>query len=119
VYKVSLYGKLPVPNNKDYNIDPNIYAEEFFQEHGLEESFEIDLTKAIGMEVDNEKVVHEEAGDEVHNLKELELLERLRLGNDSDDDNVPPLKNGVDYIDTCDSDDEKYDPANPNHNEHF
>ena len=71
------------------------------------------------MEVDNESFVHEDAGDEVHNAKDLELLERLRLGNDSDDDSVPPLEHGVDYIDTRDSDDETYDPANLDHDEYF
>ena len=59
------YGKLPVPNNEDYNIDSNTYDGEFFQEDGLEGSFEIDLTKAIGMEVDNERVADEDARDEV------------------------------------------------------
>ena len=44
VYKVSPYGKIPVPNNEDYNMDPNIYDGVFFQEDGLEGSFEIDLT---------------------------------------------------------------------------
>jgi len=41
---VSPHGKVPVPNNEDYNIDPNIYDGVFFQEDGLEGSFEIDLT---------------------------------------------------------------------------
>ena len=35
VYQVSPHGKLHVPNNKDYNIDPNTYDDEFFQEDGL------------------------------------------------------------------------------------
>ena len=30
VYKVSPHGKLPVPNNEDYNIDPNTYDGKFF-----------------------------------------------------------------------------------------
>ena len=101
------------------NIDPNTYAGEFFQEDVLEGSCEIDLTEAIRMEVDNERVVNKDAGDEVHNVMDLELLERLRLGNDSDDDSVPPLEHGVDYIDMHDSDDETYDPANPDHDEYF
>ena len=62
VYKVSSHGKLPIPNNENYNIDPNTYAGEFFQEDGLEGRFEIDLTEVIGMEVDNERVVNEDAG---------------------------------------------------------
>ena len=65
MYKVSPYGKLPVPNNQDYNIDPNTYDGEFFQEDGLEGSFEIDLTEAQGMEVDNESGADEVAGDKV------------------------------------------------------
>ena len=74
VYKVSPHDKLPVPNNQDYNIDPNTYDGEFFQEDGLEESFEIDLTEAQGMKVDNESGADKEAGDEVQNIKDLELL---------------------------------------------
>ena len=46
------------------------------------------------MDVDNETVVHEDAGNEVHNVKDLELLERLHLGNDSDD-NIPPSEYGM------------------------
>jgi len=71
------------------------------------------------MEVDNKSFVHEDAGDEVHNAKDLELLERLRLGNDSDDESVPPLEHAVDDIDGRDSDDETYDPANPDLEEYF
>ena len=63
-------GKLPVPSNEDYNND-----REFFQEEGLEWSFEIDLTDVIEMEVDNERVVHEaEVGDEVENVHDLNYL---------------------------------------------
>jgi hypothetical protein len=66
MYKVSPHGKLPVPNNEDYNLDPDTYNGEFFQEDWLEGRFEIDLTKAIGMEVDIEMVIDEEE-DEVQN----------------------------------------------------
>jgi hypothetical protein len=60
VYKVSPHGKLPIPNDEDYNLDPNTYDGEFFQEDGLEGRFEINLTKAIKMKVDIEMVVDEE-----------------------------------------------------------
>ena len=118
MYKVSPHGKLPVPNNQDYNIDPNTYDGEFFQEDGLEGSFEIDLTKAQGMEVDNESDADEDTRDEVQNVKDLELLQWLHLSNDGDDD-IPPLEHGDDYIDMHDSDDETYDPANPDHDDYF
>jgi len=106
-------------NNEDYNIDPNTYAGEFFQEDGLDGTFQIDLTEAMVMKLDNERIDNDDAGDEVHNVKDLELLERLRLDNDSDDDSVPPMEIDGDYIDTRDSDDETYDPANPDHDDYF
>ena len=51
-------------------------------------------------------------------MKDLELLQRLQLGNDSDAD-IPPSEHEHDYIDTRDSDDETYDPANPDHDDYF
>ena len=55
----------------------------------------------------------------VQNVKDFEMLERLRLGNDNED-NIPP-SDCVDYVgnDNIDSDDETYDPANPNHEDYF
>ena len=52
-------------------------------------------------------------------MKDLELLKRLCLANDSDDESVPPLEHAVDDIDRRDSDDETYDPANPDLEEYF
>ena len=118
MYKVSPHDKLPVSNNEDYNIDPNTYDGEFFQEDGLKGSFEIDLTEAIGMEVDNERVADEDAGDEVQNVKDLELLQRLHISIDGDD-GIPPSEHGDDYIDMCDSDDDTYDPTNPDDDDYF
>jgi hypothetical protein len=102
VYKVSPHRRLPVPNDEDYNLDPDTYDGEFFQKDGLEERFEIDLTEEIGMDIDIEMVV-----DEVQNDNDLVILE----GNDINDELAP--SNGVDY-EMVDSDDESYDPANPN-----
>ena len=70
------------------------------------------------MEVGNERVVEADAGDEVHNVKYLELLEWLHLGNDGEE-NIPPSEHEHDYIDMHDSDDETYDPANPDHDDYF
>jgi hypothetical protein len=111
MYKVSPHGKLPVPNDEDYNLDPNTYDGEFFQEDGLEGRFEIDLTESIGMEVDIEMVVDEEK-DEVQNENDLEILK----GNDINDELAP--SDGVDY-EMVDSDDETYDPAKPNTHEDY
>src|SRR6185312_12180894 len=63
--------------------------ESFFKKRGYKGVFEIDLSDEIGMEVDNEREVDEEGGDEVQNIQDLQLLERLRLGKDSEDD-IPP-----------------------------
>ena len=107
VYKVWPHDKLPLPNND----------RKFFQEEGLQESFEIDLADVIGMEVDNEREVDEEGGDEVQNIQDLQLLERLRLGRDSED-NIPP-SDSAGYVDIADSDDENFDPANPDYDDYF
>jgi hypothetical protein len=88
VYKVSPHGKLPTPNGEDYNLDPDTWDREFFQDR-LEGWFEIDLTEAVEMEVDIEMVVDEE-DDEVQNENDLEILE------DNDNDELAP-SDGVDY----------------------
>jgi hypothetical protein len=97
--------KLHVPNDEDYNLDPDTYDREFFQEDGLEGRFEIDLTEAIRMEVDIEMVV-DEVEDEVQNENDLVILEGDEIYNE-----LVPL-DGVDY-EMVDSDYESYDPANP------
>lgn len=121
VYEVSPHGRLPVPNNEDYNIDPNTYDGEFFQEDGLQGCFEIDLTGEMEMEVDedDERVDDEEdAGDEVSNAKDLLLLEQLRLGLDED---IPPSEHVSDCdLDMHDSDDnDEYDSTNPDQDDYF
>jgi hypothetical protein len=50
-------------------------------------------------------------------MKDLQMLERLRLGNENED-NISP-SDSVDYFDMVDSDDETYDPANPDHADYF
>ena len=113
VYKVSPHGKVTIPNNEDYNIDPNTYDGEFFQEERLEGRFEIDLIEEIGMEV--EMVVDdEEAAEEVQKANDLQMLERLHLGNVDDDIE----SDSVEY-DMVDSDDETYDLANPDYEDYF
>jgi hypothetical protein len=64
------------PGIEDYHLlDPNTYDGEFFQEDGLEGSFEIDLTQPIEMEVDNEMGVDDDDAEEVQNDDDLRLLE--------------------------------------------
>jgi hypothetical protein len=68
------------------------------------------------MKVDNETVDDEDFGDEVQN-EDLQMLDRLCSDNDNED-NIPP-SDSVDYFDNIDSDDESYDPANPDHADYF
>ena len=71
----------------------------------------------IGVEVDDDEMDEDEdAGDEVYNAKDIELLEQLQLGVDTD---IAPMEHGPDYLDMHDSDDETYDPANPDHDDYF
>jgi hypothetical protein len=44
----------------------------------------------------------------VQNAKDIEMLDRLRLGND-DEDNIEP-SDSVAHLDNFDSDDDTYDP---------
>jgi len=76
VLLVSPHGKLPVPNNEDYNFDPN--TREFYQLEGLEGRFDIDMFSLMGMEVDNDidqDDGDEDDGEEVQNAKDLQMLE--------------------------------------------
>jgi hypothetical protein len=115
VHKVSPHGKVPVPIDEDYNLDPNTYDGEFFQEEGLKGRFEIDLTEAIRTEVKMVVDEEEEEEDEVQNAKDLQMLEALHLGNVNDDSYA---SDNADY-DMVDSDDETYDPANPDDEDYF
>jgi hypothetical protein len=50
-------------------------------------------------------------------MPRTEMLERLHL-DDDDEDNIDPSDNLV-YLDNFDSDDETYDPDNPNNDDYF
>lgn len=99
VIKIPPHGKLPIPNDADYKVDPNTDDVGFYQEDGLDGHFEIDLTGLL--EMDNEILVDEDAGDDVENAKDIELLERLNLDSESEDENARE-----EGIDLCYSEDE-------------
>jgi hypothetical protein len=113
VHKVSPHGKLPRPNDDDYNLNPPTHDKEFYQEdEGLPGMLEIDITREIEMEVDEEWVVDEEAADEVHDPRDLKMLDGLQLSNDSDEDEA------IDDLEDLDSDDDTYRPDNHDHEEY-
>jgi hypothetical protein len=110
---VSPHGKCARPNDDDYNLNPPTDNEEFYQQdEGLPGMLEIDLTEDIEMEVDEEWIVDEEAADEVHDPRDLKMLDGLQLDNDSDEDEA------VDDLEALDSDDETYRRNNPDHEEY-
>jgi hypothetical protein len=113
VHKVSPHGRLPVPNKEDYNLDPNTLEGEFYQEEGLEGTFVIELTEAI----DVGSVVEEDDNIEDEDVRDLQLLERLRLDNDNDD-NIAP-SDSDEYMDMANSDDERDDPPNVDQDDYF
>ena len=114
VHKISPHAKLPLPNDEDYNFNTNTYDGEFFQESGLQGTFTIDLTEAMEMEVENDD---EDAGDEVVNAKDIEMLERFRLGQANEDDDLS--SDTEEYLDMVDSDEETHAPANPDDPDYF
>lgn len=102
-YKVSPYGKLPMPIDDDYNplINADTYEGEFFQEEGgLTGHFVIDLTGGEGMEEDVGSV-GVDSEEEVDDINDLAFLQRLNSQNDGGD---------TDGDDTRDSDDESVAP---------
>jgi len=69
------------------------------------------------MVVDNDRVDDEDDGDDMQNVMDLQMLERLRLDHDNED-SIPP-SDSVDYFDMVNNDDETYDPAIPKHEDYF
>jgi hypothetical protein len=102
VYKVSPHGRLPVPINEDYNIDPNTYEGEFFQEDGLPGDFVIDITEALEI-----MEVEDDGGEEIDDDDDVVLIEKVVAGQDVD---APPADEYLE--DMRDSDDETSDSDN-------
>jgi hypothetical protein len=114
VNSVLPHSKLPLPNNEDCHFDPNTYIGEFFQEDGSRGTFEVDQTEPV---VDDDRVVEEEVEDEVDNARDLDLLDKILLGIGVDQPEAEEKDEGA--ADMLDSDDETYDPANPDHDDYF
>ena len=84
VYQVSPHGKLPVPNDDDYNnINPNTYEGEFYQEQELNGVFDISLNGLDALDEDAQN-----DGETVVNLKDIDMLAKLHLDDDDEDEIV-------------------------------
>lgn len=115
VYKVSPHGKLPIPIDEDYNnIDPNTYEGDFYQEQGLDGQLEILLGDLDGPD-DGEL----NDGEVVVNPMDLDLLAKLLLDDDIED-NEPPLASFEDqpfYM--RDSDDDTPEQTDPDYDDDY
>jgi hypothetical protein len=113
VQMVSPRGKAAVPNDDDYNFDPR--TDEFYQPEGLEGRLEIDILSLMGMEVNND--IDEDEGDEVHDAKDLRILDAWQMRRDvvvaddvDSDDELRELDN-IDSDDDSTDDDDERSPA--------
>ena len=103
VHKVSPRGGVPVPNNEDYNLNTDTYEGEFYQEEGLQGTFVIDLSEPMDVPI----VVEDEDDVEVDDARDLELLEKLSLDIDNDDNGAAPVSD--EYLHMDGTDDEMED----------
>jgi hypothetical protein len=101
VFKVSPHGKLPMPNEDDYNnINPITYEGDFYQEQEDDGDFDILMGGLEDLENDAQN-----RGEAVVNIKDIDMLSKLHL--DADDDDEPPPFEGLPYYSRdSDSDDE-------------
>jgi hypothetical protein len=103
VFKVSPRGKLPMPNEDDYNkINPITYEGDFYQEQEDDRDFDILMGGLDDLEGDAQN-----GGEAVVNIKDVDMLSKLHL--DDDDDDEPPPFEGLPYYSRdsdSDSDDE-------------
>jgi hypothetical protein len=113
VHLVSPRGKAPLPNDDDYNYDPQDNSGEFYQPEGLDGRLEIDILSLMDMEGDND--VDEDEGEVVQDAKDLIMLEEWRAQRDRhvvEDDGVG-VENGyvedLRELDNIDSDDDYSD----------
>jgi hypothetical protein len=102
VFKVSPHGKLPMPNEDDYNnINPITYEGDFYQEEEDGGDFDVEMVDLEELE-DDAKI----QGDTVVNIKDIEMLSKFLEEGDSDDDEPPPFEGQPYYSHDTDSDNE-------------
>jgi hypothetical protein len=102
VFKVSPHGKLPMPNEDDYNnINPITYVGDFYQEEEDGGDFDVEMVDLEELEDDAQI-----QGDTVVNIKEIEMLSKFLDEGDNDDDDPPPFEGQPYYSHDTDSDNE-------------
>jgi hypothetical protein len=102
VFKVSPHGKLPMPNEDDYNnIDPITYEGDFYQEE--EDGVDFDILVGGLEDLENDA---QNRGETVVNIKDIDMLSKLH-DDDTDEDEPPPC-DGLPYF-SRDSDSDSED----------
>ena len=103
VFQVSPHGNLPIPSEDDYNnIDPVTYEGIFYQE---EQDFGEYISEPFVQEdLRNDA---ETRGESVVDLKDIDMLEKLQVEDDSDDEPPPIYQAPTYYSKDSDSDSDK------------
>ena len=100
VFKVSPHGKLPMPNEDDYNnINPITYEGDFYQEE--EDGADFDVLMGGLEDLEDDAQIR---GETVVNIKDIDMLSKLHQDVDDDDHEPPPFE-GLPYF-SRDSDSE-------------
>ena len=100
VFQVSPHGNLPIPSEDDYNnIDPVTYEGIFYQEEEDFGHFELECVLEEDLRNDAEN-----CGESVVDLKDIDMLEKLQVEDDSDDEPPPVYQNPTYYSKDSDSD---------------
>jgi hypothetical protein len=85
VFKVSPHGKLPMPNEDDYNnINPITYEGDFYQEQ--EDGVDFDILMGGLEDLENNE---QNRGEAVVNVKDIDMLSKLHLSDDDVDEPAP------------------------------
>jgi hypothetical protein len=111
VYQVSPHGKLPMPNEDDYdNINPKTYEGIFYQEQASFGDFGLE-----GLE-DLENVA-QTRGETVTDLKDLKMLSDLQEDDSDSDEDEPPLHELPEALYSRDSDSDEDEPESEDEDE--
>ena len=88
VFKVAPHGKLPMPNEDDYNnINPITYEGDFYQEEEGGGDFDVQMVD-LEEPVDDAHIL----GEAVVNLKDIHMLDQFHCDSDFGDDEPPPFE---------------------------
>ncbi|KAK1628376.1 hypothetical protein QYE76_002691 [Lolium multiflorum] len=105
VFQVSPHGNLPIPSEDDYNnIDPVTYEGIFYQEEEDFGHFELECVLEEDLRNENDA---EPRGESAVDLKDIDMLEKLQVEDDSDDEPAPIYQAPTYYSKDSDSDSDK------------